>query len=437
MPPITAPCGQRIVLGSLVALCFFPSVATAQISGDQVPRTRTVAMQEQVKLDMERSRFRLGPIRLLPVLEISEAGYDTNVFGTADEEPVEPVSDWSARVSAGVGWIIPAGSKLYVRGNVLPEYTWYREVEGRRNFGGLYDASLLAFLNRMSVEVGTGYHENLSFLNTETEARVVQQVQSASARTEIDLTRRVALSAGADVQRIDYQLVGEDPLLLTDVEDFERSEGAVRGGLRFQVARDFDISAVFEATLTDFLKASDRDNQTRAYVLGLHYSRPRLFVSLIGGYREGEPYKDSEFEPFQTPSGSLFLSYFLRPNLELRLHGSRGILYSIFEETGNQYYVQTRGGGGLNLQIGRRVLLRSFAEFGTSDYNDPILVQGELLVPDEPFRIFGGGFSLILIRNLVLSATASELEHESNIPGRPRTIFRVTTSLSFSGDFTR
>ncbi|HVE66467.1 MAG TPA: hypothetical protein VNC59_07790, partial [Thermoanaerobaculia bacterium] len=323
------------------------------------------------------------------------------------------------------------------RGSVLPEATWYRETDARRHFGGLYDARFLAFFNRMSLEFGTGYDERLSFLNTETEGRVVQEAQRAAAAVEIDLTRRIAIWANAGVQRVDYSLVGDDRLLLTDIEKFERSEGAARGGLRFQVAGNFNISAAFEATLTDFLTASDRDNQTRAYFVAVHYSRPRLFMSLVGGLREGEPYKDSEFESYETPSGSLFLSFFVRPNVELRLHGARQLLYSIFDETGNQYYIETRGGAGLNLQIGRRLLLRLFGEYGTHDYDLPILVAGEPVVPDEPFRIAGGGFSWIILRNVVLTATASQQEHRSNVPGRARTVFRATTGISFSGEFTR
>src|SRR6266481_2784696 len=65
--------------------------ARAQLVSDVVPTDRIVGSKELLDTDITNSRYRLGPVRLLPGFELSNAGYSSNVFG----QPQHPVGDWT------------------------------------------------------------------------------------------------------------------------------------------------------------------------------------------------------------------------------------------------------------------------------------------------------------------------------------------------------
>ena len=79
---------------------------------DQVPLDRTVPKQEEIENEMQ-SRFRLGPVRLLPQIQLIGPMYDSNALAASGNEP--KTSDWSLTASAGLGVLIPLGRKLYLR----------------------------------------------------------------------------------------------------------------------------------------------------------------------------------------------------------------------------------------------------------------------------------------------------------------------------------
>src|SRR5437868_7046857 len=87
--------------------------ASAQLSSDQVPHARTLPLNEDVRHQLETSRFHLGVFRVQPAFAIRDLGYDNNVFGTVDN----PVTDWRSTVSAGLRSIVPIGPKVYFRGD--------------------------------------------------------------------------------------------------------------------------------------------------------------------------------------------------------------------------------------------------------------------------------------------------------------------------------
>src|SRR5438270_3510377 len=59
----------------------------AQLATDQVPRERTVPSEETVKQQVSNARLRLGPLRILPTVIVTSAGYDNNVHDTPETCP--------------------------------------------------------------------------------------------------------------------------------------------------------------------------------------------------------------------------------------------------------------------------------------------------------------------------------------------------------------
>jgi len=388
-----------------------------------------VPLEEEVKQEMAQSRFHLGPLRLLPRVLLSNAGYDNNLFGTS--EPT--VSDWTANVSLGLHVLLPLGSKMYLRGDVMPEYDWYAHHVESRIFGGRYRGSWLGFFNRLSADLSGGYLKTVSRLSSENETFFTYKVLDGSASVEVNLSRQLSLFGVGTGHRLRHSSEGAVGIT---VKQLDRDDVAARAGLRYRWTSFFYVAAEVEGTQATFVESSERDNRTTGYLLGIYYNRERFFLNINGGYRLGRPYNVSSFKAFSTGTGSYFVSYFLVQRLEVQAYGHRGVQYSQFST--NAYFLETRNGGGVSVGIGYRLRLRGYGEYGTNDY--PIVTStggAEATKRRDRFTTVGGGLSALLFRSASITALVSRTHVSSNIRGLDRSILRFTTNLSFEGKFTR
>jgi len=420
---------RRIALALLLAALAAGS-ARAQLISDDVPQVRTIPAKEEVDADMQAARFHLGPIRMIPTITVRDAGYDNNVFGTT----VNPISDWSFTVRGGLRFIVPFGTKIYLRAAALPEYTWYDKLEERRGFGGLYEASLYGFFNRMTVQLRGYDQETFVQYSSEVPTKVLTRTQDASGGFEIEILRRLAFFAKAEGMRSRYSTEGQipgDPVNLND-----RTDTSVRGGPRYYVTPDWSVSAAVEQTWSDFVNQPlVRDNQSRAYLLGVQYVRPRLFFNLSGGYRTGDPRDGSLYPSYSTGTGSFFASFFALRWLEFQAYGRRRVQYSL--STDNPYYFENRIGGQINLEVLDRVLLRAYGEAGPNQYPVGQVNDGVVTHRRDQVTLFGGGASMVVVRPVVLTALVTRTEYNGNVPGNDRTITRFTLMMAFNGEYVR
>jgi len=216
------------------------------------------------------------------------------------------------------------------------------------------------------------------------------------------------------------------------VDNPDRFDRAGRGGVRYRISDIWDGSAAFEATRTEFQRVpQDRDNQSEAYLVGVHYSRPRFFINVSGGYREGRPFNGSAYPRYSTTTGSYFLSYFLTRKVELQGHGSRRVVYALSRS--DPYFFETRNGAGLNIEVRPRLRLRGFGAFGTNDYPFGAVVGDRAIERRDKANSYGGGFSLLFYRKLVFTALASRSDYASEIPGLDRSVLRFVTTISVEG----
>ncbi|MDQ2980466.1 MAG: hypothetical protein M3R62_14750 [Acidobacteriota bacterium] len=423
-------------------------IALAQLATDQVPRERTVPVEDAVKEQLKSARYRLGPIRILPRLFVSNAGYDSNVFGTPKncEQIMDchgpKTADWTATVSAGARFVAPVGSKMFVTGDALPEYTWYRELTSRRTLGGFYRASLYGFFNRMSIEARGYSSKTFGPLSSETETRIVEVATDGSANIELDVSRSISAFVGAEIRRSRLGLGGETSAVSVDVKQLDRDDEVARAGIRYRISPQWDVTLGAEGTRALFVEAPEkRNNQSIAYLLGIHYRRPRFFASLSGGRREGQAYQGSIFPDYSTSTYSYYASYFVTRKLELQGFGHRGVLLGsplaanlVFN---NLFFVESRNGGGINVEVHPHLLLKAQAEYGTNEFPAPVLVGTTLTKRTDKVSIVAGGFSALLYKGVVLTGLATRQKYDSVVPSLSRTVDRFTTSLSFEGQLSR
>ena len=411
----------------IVAAGVVPATSVGQLRNDNVPRGRIVNDEEEIRQEVERSRFHLGPVRLIPRLEFSEVGYDSNVYGT---NVGNEVADWSATVQGGLNLLLPVGRKMFVQALVLPRYTWYAEIAERRGFGGLYGGYLYGFFNRLGFRMSGSQSKSLSYLTSETEAQANEDRTSFSGKVDVGLTRSLWIFGTADYDKLRFQPIAGEPLPPESVLQFERTDTAGRAGLRYRFSSDWAVSVAVEGTRSQFVQDPDvRDNRSTAYLVGIFFDRPRFFINLSGGYRLGRPDGGSTFLPYSTPTGSGFVSYVLSSRIEVQAYGRRSIAYGSFNDS--PYFIESRYGGIVFLQVHPRLSLQAFGETGMNDYQELIFVGDTQVKRRDDVTAFGGGGRVRLVGRLLVVLLYSHTEYRSNIPSESRTIARFTTNFMF------
>lgn len=408
-----------------------PSLLRGQLVSDEVPRDRTVTAQEQLDEDLKDSRYHLGPMRLLPGFEVNNAGYNSNVFGSQ----FNPVGDWTATLGLGTKVIIPFGSKIYFVGDAFPTYTWYANFSNLDTWGGHAKASIAGYFNRLSFEFGGNGFQGIAAPTPEQPQPTLEKTADAFAHVEVDLTHKLGLFLGGEAERV--RQTQENPVSPGEVNVArnDRTDQAYDGGLRLALG-SWVIAPEVQYTNSQFvLTPEERNNTSTGYLLGVSYNQPKFFLNLIGGYREGEAFQGSTFPAYATPVGSYFVSYFLRPWLEIRTYGARRMSYSI--SSTNPYYFSNSIGGGLNIQVLPRVLLRGYAETGENKYPIPQPVGPVEVQRLDRVLNYGGGVSAIVYKKVTLTGLVTHKQDDSNIPGNSYSLLQFSTYLTFTGEFLR
>jgi len=398
-----------------------------------VPLARTIPEKEVVDSEMSRSRFHLGPIRLLPSINVWNTGYDSNVYATND-----PVAAWTLSVNAGATFLIPFGSKIVLRADAFPQYTWYSGIAGRNQLGGQYSGSLYGFFNRMTAEVFGSYFQQYQRYSTEVDSLVFETSSNALVKFDLQLTSKLGLFGQGAWADVHYRQIDGPPDQEIGVVRNSRVDTGGRGGLRYMPAEHWSVGLAAEGTFADFDFDPDLRNNTSTAVLGsVEYSRPKLFFNLLGGWREGDGTQSNYFPRYSTGVGSFFLSYFPIRWLELQVGGHRQVTYSITAT--NPYFFENRIGGRVHIQVAPRILLSGFVEGGPNNYPraQPVADSDQLVKRRDESKGYGGGFSTLLWKPIVLSARIFHRKVDSNIPEFNRDYTRYMIFISFSGTFMR
>jgi len=430
-----APRRLLVLAGGIGIACLLASTpARAQ---DDVPQGRTVPEQEELRNDMARARLRLGPLHLIPSIDVTNAGYDNNVFASS----TDPVSDWTATVTGGFRFILPLGSKMYLRADAFPTYTWYDKLTDRRFFGGSYDGILYGFFNRLSVAWSASGDQTYRNYSSEFDSPVVHKNQVYNGNIEVNVLGPVYVFGGGGYAEIRYDQQGTvppdgNPGEPQSVIANDRNQTSFVAGVRYRRSYDFSTSFSYSESRSDYLNQERfRDNLSRAALMGVFISHQNLFLNLVGGWREGVP-DGSLYPSYSTGVGSFFLSYFPLRWLEVRGGGRRRIVNSL--SATNPYYFENRLSGSLAVELFTRFLLRGYYEQGPNNY--PVPQQGdngELIRRRDDARLYGGALSMKVVRNVVATGAVTRHVYDSNIPSLSRDYTRFTAFLSFNGEYVR
>jgi hypothetical protein len=396
-------------------------------TGSGVFATSVTMLPERESLESEarEARIRLGPLRLRPTLSIGNLGYTNNFFGETDEERE---GDFTATVRGGVRAIVPVGSRLFLKGSVLPTYSWYSKNADRRQFGGTYDASALFYLSRFALQVqGASEAENVD-LSSEVEQPVEQKVLSGVFRGQYELGSRTAIVGDVRLSRRRYGGAGFSDDELAMLRRLDGTDTIWSVGVRRKVGARLSVGVSYEQGDLSFANEGELRDARSTGILGSAFlDRSRLDVNVFAGFRKLEPKAGSSFEPYDGPSGGAQVTYAATRLVSLGAFARSSFVSSLYGE--NAFYDERRVGATIGISPRWASLLVAF-EVGTNKYPGlTVFTDGSSARRNDDVTTLRGRVTTRLGRLLNLGVDVSQSKYDSNLPGLDRSVFRVGTTI--------
>jgi hypothetical protein len=412
----------------LSGILFFLTLGTAQAQFVQYttpggPAERPESRKDEIDEEMRTARFRLGPVRVVPVFGVHDVAYQRSVRG-----PVETPADITATVEAGVRAYLRTGPKMVWRLQAVPEYVWWRKETSRRHLNGRYEAGAFGFFNRLTVEALGGRVEEQGIAHPEV-LRLVNTGQTyARLGTELELTGALSLFAAGSLTEQDHLPDEAADSLERALEALDREERVTRAGVRWRRRNGLSVGLGVERSQTDFtLEGLDRSNAGTAPVLEVTLDRRRLFAEVNVAARSLEARAGSAFVPYDGVTGSAAVRLSPNDGLAWTVYGGRNLVYSILPAYA--YLNDDRLGTSLQARLGKDLITRVFVETGSDDFT--AFSAAAPRRSDDVFS-YGGQITWNLWGVAEASLNAARTEIDSNLPVFDRSFSTVGFTISLS-----
>ena len=415
----------RLVAALAVASSFLALPLPAQFAQYTAPGALAAGPENARKAlekAVEEARWKLGPLRVEPVLGLSDLAYVDNARGaTGDGSGTD--GDLTATVTAGLRGYLPVGSRSTLALFALPDYVWWQDQTELRRFNQRFGAGLFTYFNRLGIEIKAQRLEDLDFVTTQLARRAASRTDSLAADLEIPIGSRISLVGGGAVARSEHNLDGEPSDAL--FEQLNRESRDWHAGLRWYLTSTLSLTGAWGHSETAFRgDAENRDNAGEVVSAGLAWNRPKLGVTLSTERSKLEPEPGSTFAGFDGSTWSGAVRWSPRERFGLSLYGQKRLAYAL--GTTDSLYADERVGASVSFGIGWRLRLELFGEQGTLDYG---VEEGSLSSRQDDLTAYGGRLGVPLGRRFTFSAGARWTTVDSELPGAGYELTEILATL--------
>ena len=379
--------------------------------------------------------WRLGPFRLTPLLQLRNAGVDTNPFLTSEggAEETEVV------LRGGVKIYVPVGRRFRFRGDGWLDYTFFSNaLEPRKTYpGGDLRAEL--DISRFTLFAGGGHFYARQRYTSDIDTRIERTEGWVNGGVQYQLTRIFGIDFAAEDRRFRYN--AETP------EDERIKLLLDRDSLSFQGRFRYNITPLTTLLVTgeileDTFRYGDPARATTKsyrYLAGFEFGQKAVITGLfLAGVRDIPASSAGTVKPYTGPAlrGSLVVPL-LEQRLRLGANFTRDVYYSASaslaeDQAVRNTYVYGQWQLSLEFDLPLRFIGRVIGGWQNADYQVPVLLDGVETMREDKAQSYG--FSLLrrLGRNARFGVTAMHTTRSSNIPGLDYSRWRY----GLSGEFT-
>ncbi len=371
------------------------------------------------KTEPPKTRFRAGPVRFNPRLELRNAGRDSNAL----LDPTNPVEDTSIVVRGTVEGFMPVRSRLRLYGEGWLDWSYFATFDTERSWdpGGQGHAEL--DLGPFTLVGGGGGYQARQLYSIDIDQRILRQERWVNGGGEWRLTRRFLVSGGAEHREFRY-----DPTAggggSTAAATLNRNNLTGTLALRYKLTSMTTAVATAQVLEDKFQLSAPGLDTTRSfrYLGGLEFGKTALVNGrFLAGVRD---FPASSAGSLPSYSGLALVGELAWPILtRLRLVGTAqrdvyvaSVPVRTAEERARNSYVLTSLEGAAEIDLPLALIGRATLGFSEANYILPWMVEG---VPfDRVEHLYTAGATLLrrFSDNVRIGGTVTYYRRLSTIP---------------------
>jgi hypothetical protein len=354
---------------------------------------------------IENVRRTIGPFRIKTSFVLSNAGYDSNVYYGATDEPIR---DLTFTAGPAFSIYLPIKKKIVFSIYESPQYVYFRDTERQRTWNNYFNGQVYLVFNRFIASAGIGRSEAKLRWNTETDIPVFRKEDSIHGALFWQPAARTSFNFSYRMARYDY---GE-----SDLEGFSFADRLNREETYFNFTAYREISSrtrLFlgaEYGFFDFAsQASLKNSKSYGGYGGFEFS-PQGKVSgrVKIGYENFSPLSSLR-TGYSGIVGDSSVSLRLIKPFAVRASYRRDVQFSIWYN--NAYFLENRYGAGGSLYLSRNIRLDYDYQRGKNKYSEEIEAQKRR----DDYTIHLVGLYLRIGEEMALGVSASRWVRHSNL----------------------
>lgn len=325
---------------------------------------------------VEAAHFRFGFLRANAALELSNAGYDSDIFYGFLSEP-DP--DITAFASAPVQLLFPVSKKFVLDVSDTPEYAFYLSNQQQRAWNNTFNGLIHVALRRLYVQAGGSLSNVQERISPELELYVRLKTDSLKGMGLWQASSSLSLALLYDSARYDYEDVVHEGTSLAERLNRNESYLDLISYIQTSAKARFSLDGQYSTYRFTEDPTGLRDAQGYALFAGVEFIPVESAFGIARGIRGAASigYQQLDVRDPQAADGSgLIGQASLAARIMRRTTGqiffSRGFQFSIY--SGVSYYLATDVGAGLTRYLSRRSSLTYNFTYSESAY--PETVEG-------------------------------------------------------------
>ncbi|MFQ6082946.1 MAG: outer membrane beta-barrel protein [Candidatus Aminicenantia bacterium] len=388
------------------------------VSGKLFGQTERKSFQEERDEIVKKTKIKIGPFRIYPLIKFRNIGYDDNVYYQLEN----PVKDYTATLSPDFTLYLLFKNRIIFSFLENPEYVYYLKQERERSFNNSFQAQLKFLLSKFVLSGQYNYENARRRPTSEFDYRVRYIENSYLAAIGYETPRRTCFEVEVFRRKIAYEdEVYKGEFYLPSL--LNRREDNLSLTIYYRVFSQtfFFVKGLYAKYIFDFEESRLRNSES--YSLNTGFLFPEI-GSLRGkfslGYKKLWRY-GLEKKKFEGLVGDTNLTFRIYRFL-LRADYLRDCFFSYWKD--NFYFVEDRYGGGMSFYFSRNIRLDYDYSIGYLNYPEPSKVRfgqemKEIYKKDQ-IILQSAGIVFRLIKNIGVGISINFLEWNSNIHGADR-----------------
>lgn len=319
---------------------------------------------------VEAARWRAGALRFNASLNLTNVGYDTDIYyGYLSE----PVPDFTLRAYVPVQLLLPLGKKVVLELNDSPEYLFFLETSRQRAWSNTFRGRIHFGLERFYIQAGGGISNISQRMSPELDVNVREKSDSFDGTILWQASESFSLAALYGYARYDYGEAEFGAISLSETQN--REERFVDLITYVQPSSKIRLSLDGQYGEYRFTDPASAARATRSYsIFGA-----LAFVPQERGNAPIEPPQgniaigyerfdilDAAYTDGSAFVGTIDVSVGLFKKTTARAFLSRDFAFSIYSD--GSFYLSTALGGGIGRLLSRKATLTYDLAFGQGTY---------------------------------------------------------------------